>query len=399
MLGKSDFEIADAIAAFADHGVEATYIVPTKTGIDKAIVDAHAGVRDFLKRNNIHDFESQGLGNSENGSKIEINLVHIDKVVSQTLSLYRPKTKLGDPRIWTNIKQYAKPYNLLAMFKGSDGKLYLVNCSNSEIFGSITEAGSVLNTILASSTISENTKILLGLLKEIAARGWIDATKHGDTGVGHTTETLLGIDANSSKKPDFLDQIEIKSKRMPKTGRAKNKSTMLSKVPDWKSGKMRAKEILATFGEVSTKTDRQELYVTIAEKPNRQGLYLFYDENSGSIENRHVDVDGSESLVVRWNIADLQADLQSKHKETFWIDVKTRQADNGKEQFRYIRVTRTLRPMVANIGPLINAGKITLDFTLSEKPSGGVRDHGYLFRIWPKDLELLFPAVENYELT
>lgn len=398
MLGMTDYPIEEAIAAFAEFGVEAAYIVPTETGLNKAIIDAHSGVRDYLKNHNIHDFDLQGQGNDEHGVKVDVNVVTESSVLNQQLSLYRPKTKSGDPRLWTNIKHYANAFNLLALFTGSDGKLYLVNCSNPAIFETRKVNGSFLNSILGASSKSPNSNLLLELLKEIASRGWIDATRHGDTGVGHTLETLLGIEANSSKRPDFLDEIELKSNRMPSSGKARNKSTMLSKVPNWKTSPMKAAQILDTFGEPSPSTGRQELYVTVSEKPNRQGLYLIYDEKSGSVENRFAAKDGTDTLVVRWNIADLQEDLKNKHKETFWVKAETRKTEHGSEQFKYLRVTRTLRPLVANIGPLINAGKITLDFTLSEKATGGVRDHGYLFRIWPKDLGLLFPAVENYEL-
>jgi len=399
MLGKSDFSISDAIGAFAESGISAAYIVPTPTGLSKGIIDAHSGVRDFLKGNGFHDFAIQGLGNAQYGVKIDVNLVYEEKTVRQKLSLYRPKTKSGDPRLWTNLNGYCEPFNLLAMFVGSDGLLYIINCSNSQLFQSITNPSSALGQILGSSSKSPNTHLLLEKLTAIASLGWVDATRQGDTGVGHTLETLLGIEANSSKKPDFLDQIEIKSTRMPRTGKSTNKSTMLSKVPDWKAGPLRAPEILVKFGEVSTSSGKRELYVTVSEKPNRQGLYLTYDEKRGSIEARHLSTHGSSSLVATWDVGILQSDLQNKHKETFWVKAERRITPEGLEQFRYLRVTRTLRPLVANIGPLINDGKITLDFTLSEKPSGSTRDHGYLFRIWPKDLGLLFPAVENYELT
>lgn len=399
MLGKSDLAISDAIGAFASHGLAAAFIVPTPTGLKKAIIDAHSGVRSFLKANHLHDFDSQGQGNSEYGVKIDVNLVFQDHVAPQSLSLYRPKTKSGDPRLWTNLNGYCKPFNLLAMFIGSDRKLYLVNCSDPKLFNSISTPGSLLSELLGSTSVSTSASLLLEKLRDIASKGWVDATRGGDTGVGHTLESLLGIQANSSKKPDFLDEIELKSTRMPSKGRSTNKSTMLSKVPDWKSGPMRAVDILTTFGEVSSSSGRQELYVTVSEKPNRQGLYLVYEEKSGSIEVRHTTDGVKSSLVVRWNIEALQQDLRSKHKETFWVKAERRLTAEQTEQFRYVKVVRTLRPLVANIGPLVNEGKITLDFTLSQKPTGGVRDHGYLFRIWPKDLGLLFPAMENYELT
>ena len=245
---------------------------------------------------------------------------------------------------------------------------------------------------------SETAIKLIDDLRKVAALGWVDSTRFGDTAVGHTLETLLGIKANSSKLPDYLGEIELKSGRRPTSGNPKNKSTLFSKVPDWKNSSMKAAEILQEFGSRNPEKDRLELYVTVSAQPNRQGLYMLYSENLELVETRAIHASNGDMPVAQWDVVNLQEDMRSKHKETFWVQAETRKDPAGNEQFRYVRVTRTRRPMVGNIGPLINAGKITLDYTMSEKSSGGVRDHGYLFRIWPKDLSLLFPAIEKFEL-
>jgi hypothetical protein len=398
MLAQSDFPIEVAIAAFARWGLEATYLVPTATGIDKSIMDAHKGFRAFLKFRGIHDFDLQGLGNEEHGKKLEITLVGIDSLESKEISLYRPRTKNGDPRVWTNIRGYAKPNNLLALLADPTGKLFLINCSEPKIFGQLDEEDSPLGILLASLAKNPNSENLLALLRNIAARGWVNSSRQGDTAVGHTLESLLGINANSSKRPDYLDEIELKSGRRKVSGKPKNRSTLLSKVPNWKNSAMRAAEILKTFGEVSSTTGRQELYVTVSQSPNRQGLYLLYSETAELIENRALRATG-DLEVAQWSVIDLQEDLRSKHRETFWVQAESRIGPDGNEQFRYFRAVRTRQPLVSNIGPLINLGVITLDYTLSQKVNGSVRDHGYLFRIWPKDLSLLFPEVETFELT
>jgi hypothetical protein len=398
MLSRSDFPVAEAIQMFAGFGMQAAYFVPTETGLEKSILDAHEGIRDFLRASKIHDFQSQGQGNEEHGVVVKVNIIRSDGIEKKDLSLYRPKTKAGDPRMWVNIRNYAKPYNLLAFFLGGDGELYLLNCSDSKLRSLKNDPSSSLGAILAVGSKRPNTDTLLGLLRDIAGRGWVDGTKDGNTGVGHTVETLLGIKANSSKRPDFLDDIEIKSGRRPTSGRARNRSTLLSKVPKWSESKMSASQILDRFGAVSEKTGRQELYVTVSGQPNRQGLYMIYGEQTALVENRAVEPSGGDIPVALWHVADLQNDLRTKHRETFWVQAETRPGTSGQEQFKLTKVTRTLSPLVANVGPLINEGVITMDYTLSEKPGGKVRDHGYLFKIWPKDLGLLFPTVENYEL-
>jgi len=54
--------------------------------------------------------------------------------------------------------------------------------------------------------------------------------------------------------------------------------------------------------------------------------------------------------------------------------------------------------MVANFRHLLSIGRVMLDFTLSERPGGTVRDHGYLFRIADRDIPLLFSDPVAYEL-
>ena len=102
--------------------------------------------------------------------------------------------------------------------------------------------------------------------------------------------------------------------------------------------------------------------------------------------------------MVLWVLSEVQSALALKHKETFWIKAHQRVA-NGREQFRFSEVTHTRRPLVSNLGLLIDSGKIELDFTLSEKSSGGTRDHGYLFKIWRENFDLLFPKPINYVLS
>jgi hypothetical protein len=83
---------------------EVTYLFPTATGLGKSIIDATAPVRDFLRRNGIHDFDGQGRGSNESGVRLRAYLVLDDEIRPTIVSLYRPKAKPGrdgDPRIWT----------------------------------------------------------------------------------------------------------------------------------------------------------------------------------------------------------------------------------------------------------------------------------------------------------
>ena len=49
-------------------------------------------------------------------------------------------------------------------------------------------------------------------LSGINQMGYVVSLRRGSTGIGHTLETLLGLEENNLKTPDFGD-IELKSQR------------------------------------------------------------------------------------------------------------------------------------------------------------------------------------------
>ena len=217
MLAKSDTSISSIIKIFKTYGVRCSFLVPTKTGLNKAIMDAGSSLRQFLSDNKIHNYEAQKTG-PENKIIISGYFVYENKIEETKISLYRPNTKSGDPRIWlSNLKTYAKPFNLLAL-TFLNKKIYIINSSNKELISSLTDSNSSLRKIFsdASESLSEVAEELLTKLKKISSHGFVPSTRAGDTGVGKTLEDLLDINANSSKKPDYKG-IEIKASRhLPK---------------------------------------------------------------------------------------------------------------------------------------------------------------------------------------
>ena len=47
---------------------------------------------------------------------------------------------------------------------------------------------------------------------------------------------------------------------------------------------------------------------------------------------------------------------------------------------------------------LLNEGLIELDYTMHLKPNGKSRDHGYLFKIWPRNINSLFDSTRTFDL-
>lgn len=108
MLEKSDFPVAIALEALGRVGVEAALLVPTPTGLEKSIFDATDGLREYLAACRYHDYKQQPQG-PEAKVQREAFLVKANKIEPTTVSMYRPNTKNGDPRIWLGhaIREYA----------------------------------------------------------------------------------------------------------------------------------------------------------------------------------------------------------------------------------------------------------------------------------------------------
>lgn len=400
MLSKSDTPIDVVIAALSSFSVEAGFLVPTPTGLEKSILDAHEDFRNYLKKVGLHDFDSQEQG-PDSKIVLPINLITESGIVGTQISLYRPNTKSGDPRIWiSKLNSYARSWNLIALFV-SNGQLFAFNASESKIWNSINVNGSALNTALlsAGSQFSSVEAELLRKLKSIEARGFVPSTTNAANGVGDTLENLLGIVRNSSKNPDYKG-IELKSSRR-NTAAQTQRSVLFSMVPKWSiSALSNGSAILQTYGYLSSATNRMELYVTVKHQPNRQGLFLDVDDQKGLVVNQHTD--GSKiTPVVSWELKELQDELAKKHKQTYWIKAKNKTIQN-REHFHYFEVTATSAPFISYFGPLVISNQITMDYTLSIKnrASGApfTRDHGYLWKIANSSFKSLFPPPRVIDL-
>jgi hypothetical protein len=382
----------DRIKLLTEKSVELCLIEPTGTGLEKSIMDATGSVRTYLKANNIHNFELQKQGQE---SKIQITsfLILSDSLVDSVASLYRPITKKGDPRIWfKGLGAYSKANDILGII-AFEGALYVLNITQldlhklieSEISNPLQDIVNEINQI--SNEVAEE---LLFLLNKIASKGPVPAMLQADTAIGRTLETLLGIDINSSKKPDYKG-IELKSYR-DKRGNRKN---LFAQVPDWNLSKFKSSAvILNEFGY--NRGDDFKLYCTVSTLVrNSQGLKLKMDsEISQLIENS--DKSSIGDFVV-WGLETLHKRLLEKHNETFWIAADSLTI-GGKEHFQYKKVEHTKKPIVSQFDILLEQGIITLDHLIKRKSTGSVVEKGPLFKIKPNALDLLFPPSNKYDL-
>ena len=371
------------------------FLRPTETALRKNIIDCIKPTREIFKLNKFHDYDNQDQGKENKIIKKGIFLTPDD--TSETLvSLYKPNTKKGDPRIWfSGLKRFVKPYDVIALILIND-QIIVINCSNPGTRAALQENAYFLRNQIRLSENHSNPVVneLLGIMIELHKKGWVKrwGTK-GPKAVGWTTEHLCGLEPNSSKSPDYKG-VELKSHRTA----SRTRQTLFSKTPDWEISNLRTGlELLKKRGRFSEKDNRLALYNDMhSKKVNSHHLTIRLSEDENFLHQWYIDPPVKE-IDVCWKFQGLSGRLNAKHPETFWIGVDNKFEDSD-EYYRYRKIKYTSKPNINYFKLLLNEGFIELDYTMNLKPNGKVRDHGYLFKIWPENLDSLFDTTRNFDL-
>jgi hypothetical protein len=416
MLSASDRNIEVVIKSLAKFNLEAGYIVPTATGLSKSIFDAHSSFRRYLSTTKIHNYSRQKQG-PQYKKLIPIKFVARSGVlIPMQLSLYRPVTKTGDPRVWVKgIKQYLKPGNLVALFKiGSE--LFVINTSDPLLWKTITKKNSPLYKLLENSinSFSSIENELLQKLRIIEKRKWItskSSAPNSTKAIGHTLEKLLGIPPNSSPFPDY-NGIEIKatnsgSSSAPTHGRF----TLFGLAPNWKISPIKSEaELVDKYGYESVKHGAKALQVTVKHTSNNQNLYLDYNSKKDLLEN-NFKCGRTMQNMVNWELSSIKSALIQKHRKTFWVLANRRKnTKTGKFEFHYHTVIATSDPFLNNFTVLVLSDIISLDYVVKQKVNTQgkaimnkngfptTRSHGINWKINQSQLSSLFPPPRTITL-
>lgn len=392
MLSLSDTNISEISSKILKAGYDVSFLVPTQNGLNKSILDAHESLRSFFKRSGLHDYSQQKQGVKE---YVIAEFITSNDTFQVKVSLYRPVTKKGDPRIWIyNLNKFAKSGNLLALIFIKQ-QLYIFNCSNKDdLLKALSTGLPKINKI-----INPIANELLQKLIIVSKKGFIPTVTNGDTGVGMTLESELGISANSSKAPDYKG-IELKASRVDKGNKQKNRSQLFSKVPNWPLSPISSPVNLINQRGYIDSDGYMALRQTVSgDRANARGLYLDIDYANKYLRQMFKNSeDFSKEHDTTWLIKDLKKSLMKKHKETFWVKAKHNN-NRSAEQFHYVEVEHTTNPYIDRLETLIETGLITMDYTMHIKPTGKIRDHGYLFKLHQSSKESLFPKPDKYNLT
>jgi len=141
------------IESLGGNKIEAGFLIPTKTGLDKGIFDATKDLRSFFLKNNIHDYENYPHGEIR---KIPAQLITDHGTFSTKVSLYRPNNKKPFPRLWiSSIKNHAKANDLL-VFRVFNNILFIINNAHD---GAFIFANYYANFVLSKNKMPPQSKL------------------------------------------------------------------------------------------------------------------------------------------------------------------------------------------------------------------------------------------------
>jgi hypothetical protein len=388
----NEFEINNT-SYLARLRINFTLLEPTRTGLEKSIMDATANVRLYLKENMIHDYEMQIQG-QKSKRIVPSYILMREKVIETKTSLYRPCTKKGDPRIWIGLlNRFSQPNDIILMIVFNN-RFLCINITRINL----EELYEVNNLFMdAIRNLSQSLDVAHELsikLREIASRCPVRAPIN-DTAIGFLLETQLGIKRNSSEQPDYKG-IELKSYRGYGNSKG-NRVTLFGKVPNWELSKFKSsREILKHIGYIRGGLLRLNCTVS-TQNFNSQGLRFRMNNKENLLEEFCSDKNIGDVAV--WALERLHKKLLLKHNETFWVAAKNKKyKDLGYEDFWFTKVLHTQKPLPAQFDLLISQGMITLDHLSKIDSSDKMNERGPLFRIEKPALNILFPIVNKFSL-
>ncbi|WP_147384827.1 MvaI/BcnI family restriction endonuclease [Nocardioides cavernaquae] len=232
-------------------------------------------------------------------------------------------------------------------------------------------------------TIDADLGAFLDEFDRVEAMGFIRSLRVGTTGVGYTFETLLGIEENNDQTADFRG-IEIKTKMVRESGSSSSPTNLFQLGPDWRiPGPMLNR--LEVIGQPDDQ-GRLACYSRVTTTPNNKRLWL----DPGVGPYRDVALLLEEAIIGGWSSDRLAERLAEKHSRAVFVKAAGRR-QAGEDLFHYQQVVYCERPDIGRFLDLVEARRIVFEFAMRENGRGGVRNHGYPWRlIDQRELDQLF---------
>lgn len=207
--------------------------------------------------------------------------------------------------------------------------------------------------------------------------GYIESTRSGDTGIGHTLESSLGLTENNISMPDLVE-AELKSHRRGSSSLV----TLFTRDRDaWLLPQGDAIERYGTTDD----GDRINLYATLSSSGLSGGLTVHATATAADV------VDAEGLVLARWSYGDLAVAFAQKFPALVLVTADTRMTMNGVEEFHFSSAEVLTQTDPSFLEEGLRAGWVLIDLRLHKNQrSGIVRNHGTGFRVAVPDLPKLF---------
>lgn len=217
-------------------------------------------------------------------------------------------------------------------------------------------------------------------LKRLKQKGFLVTKRKGPTGIGYTLESELNLNESNLAIPDLGGRIELKTTR-------ENSNSLVTLFTFNKSvWLMHPKEVIKKYGYID-ENKRHSLYVTIGfESPNNQNLLLNIDKKNEYLQLK----DTKEIIIANWKVSHVISKFLSKMGRLIIVFAETRINEKGNEEFFYKKAYLLENPSDDDFIKAIKNKLAFIDVRMYIRKNGSVRNHGTGFRIYEKDLHLLY---------
>ena len=238
-------------------------------------------------------------------------------------------------------------------------------------------------------------------LSDINQMGYVVSLRKGNTGIGYTLETLLGVAENNLRTPD-LGNIQLKETLLGvaennlrysdwgnielKSRRIKSTSLLTMFTFNYSIWKIEQEELIQQYGYY--KNGRWALYTTVKNKPNNRGFYI-------KIEQDYVRLYHEDGLcAIEWQLKGLIDDLKNKFSNVLLVEAESRKVGEN-EEFWYKEAYLLTGIIVEKFLEYIKNGTIAVDLRMHINKNGVVRNHGTGFRLHRRFLDTCFKNTER----
>jgi hypothetical protein len=231
--------------------------------------------------------------------------------------------------------------------------------------------------LLTDSEYKRVRSELMSTFKPIADEGFIRTLRKGDTGIGYTLETKLGIEENSISAPD-LGLSELKAKR--KNSNCTQTLFTFATRSQWQIDKM---DLLNDYGISHHSGIELSAYNSVTKTPNKRGFYYVTTSDFLILKNKDREI-----IVWKWE------DLEEKFNNKFPSCIKVFAESYGKgsdEHFHYNEAYIYRNVDITKFREFLENDLISIDLRIrTQKNRLSAKDKGTAFRISEKNMNELF---------